>query len=138
MKVIEGEAPVFEKLEIVRMAQAMASHAGAQQGEIARNIANADTPGFKAQALPNFADLYDSGSGSGMRRTRALHGASVAEAASAPVARQTTGAASPNGNTVSLEGEMVRAVEVRQQHEMALAIYRSSSDILRISLGRQR
>ena len=46
------------------------------------------------------------------------------------------GAASPDGNTVSLKQEMVKAVEVRQQHDMALAIYRSTAAILRGSLGR--
>jgi flagellar basal-body rod protein FlgB len=44
---------------------------------------------------------------------------------------------SPNGNTVSLETEMVRAVEVKQQHDMALAVYRTVSDIVRTSLGRR-
>ena len=48
------------------------------------------------------------------------------------------GTAAPNGNSVSLEAEMVKAVEVRQQHEMALAIYRSSSNVVRASLGRGR
>ena len=69
-----------------------------------------------------------------MRATRAGHlGASQA----VPEARTLRGPGSPNGNTVSLEAEMVKAVEVRQDHEMALAIYRNTSDILRTSLGRR-
>lgn len=126
---------MFEKLELVRMAQAMATHAGARQGEIARNIANADTPGFKARDLPPFAEVYEAPGG--LRATRAGHlGAGTAEGAEA-VARHGRGAASPDGNTVSLEAEMVASVEVQQQHEMALAIYRNASDILRASLGRR-
>ena len=129
---------MFEKLEITRMAQALASHAGARMGVIARNIANADTPGFKAQDMPDFAKAYAAQSqGEDMRVTRARHfgaGEIVAES----IAQDRRGAAAPNGNSVSLEGEMVMAVEARQQHDMALAIYRSSSDIIRISLGRGR
>jgi flagellar basal-body rod protein FlgB len=43
---------------------------------------------------------------------------------------------SPNGNDVSLDLQMQKAVEARQTHEMALAIYRSTSAIIRTSLGR--
>jgi flagellar basal-body rod protein FlgB len=48
------------------------------------------------------------------------------------------GAEAPNGNSVSLEKEMVKSAEARQEHEMALAIYRATSDVIRASLGRQR
>jgi flagellar basal-body rod protein FlgB len=128
---------MFEKLEIVRMAQAYAAHAGARQGEIARNIANADTPGFKARDLRPFDESYEIAGGQ-MRATRAGHFDPTPPSQSDVEDRLVPGAASPNGNTVSLEAEMVKAVEVRQQHEMALAIYRSTSSILRTSLGRGR
>ncbi len=36
-----------------------------------------------------------------------------------------------------LEREMVKSVDVRQQHDMALAVYRNTSDIIRASLGRR-
>jgi flagellar basal-body rod protein FlgB len=45
---------------------------------------------------------------------------------------------SPNGNTVSLETELVRSASAKRQHDVSLAIYRSSLDILRASLGRGR
>lgn len=126
---------MFGKLEIVRMAQALTAHAGARQGEIARNIANADTPGFKARDLAEFGAVY-AGEQQGMRATRSGHlgqaGPETAEARE----RLLPGAASPDGNTVALDQEMVRAVEVRQQHDMALAVYRSTATILRRSLGR--
>jgi flagellar basal-body rod protein FlgB len=38
---------------------------------------------------------------------------------------------------VSIEQEMVKAASARQDHEMALAIYRNTSSIIRASLGRQ-
>ncbi|HEX9859498.1 MAG TPA: FlgB family protein [Paracoccaceae bacterium] len=128
---------MFEKLEVVRMAQAMAAHAGARQGAIARNVANADTPGYRALDLPDFAETWQAAGDGAMRATRPGHLA-AADRQMALVARPSGGMAAPNGNTVSLEGEMVKAVEVRQQHDMALAIYRSTSDILRTALGRGR
>ena len=131
---------MFEKLEVIRMAQAMASNAGARMGAIAGNIANADTPGYKARDVADFASTYASGEGEGegaMRATRPGHfGAGAQDAAPVPVIRR--GATSPDGNSVSLEREMVKAAEVRTQHDMALSIYRASGDIVRAALGRGR
>ena len=127
---------MFEKLELTRMAQALASHAGARMGVIARNVAHADTPGYKAQDLPAFAAVF-ANSGSDLRVTRPGHVAAMSDQARAEP-ENAPGREAPNGNTVSLEGEMVKSVEARQSHEMALAVYRATSDVIRASLGRAR
>jgi flagellar basal-body rod protein FlgB len=127
---------MFEKLELTRMAQGLAANAGARLGIIAQNVANADTPGYKARDLPDFAETYAAGDGLAMRATRAHHfGAPDNPAPVEPIFAG--GSASPNGNTVSLEMEMVKSVEARQSHDMALAIYRATSDVIRASLGRK-
>ncbi len=128
---------MFEKLEIITMAQAMSAHAGARLGVIARNVANADTPGYRTQDVADFATAWREASDDGMRATRTGHfgrDSTAPAIAAAPVG----GHGAPNGNTVSLETEMVKAVETRQQHDMALAIYRGTSDVIRASLGRPR
>lgn len=127
---------MFERLELTRMAQALAAHAGSRQAAIAQNVAQADTPGYRAVDLPSFAEVYREADAP-LRATRARH-IVTGDGSVEPVARSTAGAMAPNGNNVSLEGEMVKAVEVRQQHDMALAVYRSVSDVLRASLGRPR
>ncbi len=127
---------MFEKLELTRMAQALAAHSGARMGVIARNVANADTPGYRAMDLPDFSEVYATARPE-MRATLPGHlGASQGN--DAAVARKVPGGDAPNGNSVSLEAEMVKGAEVRQQHDMALAVYKSVSDILRASLGRGR
>jgi flagellar basal-body rod protein FlgB len=128
---------MFETLNLTRLANAMATRAGAQLGVIARNVANADTPGFKAMELPSFAATYQD-SGLAMRATRPEH-LSAAETSTPQLQKaQGKGADAPNGNTVSLEQELVRMAEVRKDHEMALAISRSAAEIIRASLGRGR
>ena len=126
---------MFESLSITRMAEALAGHAGARLGLIARNVAQADTPGYKAMDLPDFAATYRD-AGEGMRATRPGHFTDNAQMME-PVAQPSGGEQSPDGNTVSLEHEMVKSVDVRQQHDMALAVYRSTADIIRASLGRR-
>ena len=127
---------MFEKLEITRMAQALAAHDGARMSVLARNMANADTPGYKAQDLPDFATTYAEPPLS-MRASRTGHLQGTQGGAQA-IPQIIKGAEAPNGNSDSLEAEMVKAVETRQSHEMAMAIYRATSDVIRASLGRPR
>lgn len=132
---------MFERLDVLRQAQAMAAHAAARQSAIARNIANADTPGYRPVDLPTFAEAWRAaGTGFALRSTRPGHvgtaeaGGAATEARPRPV----PGAASPNGNGVSVEAEMMKAAEVRHQHDLALSIYQNALGVLRTSLGRPR
>lgn len=127
---------MFKSLEIFQVSQAMAIHAARRQSLVAQNMANADTPGYVPRDLPDFANVVASDKGADtMRRSRPGHLEAGAHPDTArPVSdnRQTA----PNGNAVSLEDEMMKAVDIKLQHDRALAIYRSSLDVLRVSLGR--
>ena len=127
---------MFEKLEITAMAQAMAAHAGQRFGMIAQNVANADTPGYHTRDIQDFASVWRESAGEDMRVSRPGHLQSGGLTQEARIT-EGRGAGAPNGNSVSLEAEMVKAVETRQQHEMALAIYRGTSEVIRASLGRR-
>ena len=129
---------MFEKLEIFQMAGAMASHAASRQSMVAQNIAQADTPGYKARDLASFADTYkDQAGGMQIRATRAGHLMGSAAYSSTPRVIAGSGSESPNGNNVSLEGEMMKSTEISGEHRRALAIYQSSLGIIRASLGRR-
>lgn len=124
-------------LEIFSMAQAMAQHAAARQATVAANVANADTPGYRAQDLAPFSETYRAEQPeTGLRTTRTGHVMEGEAPGSAFTRIDTPGPSAPNGNTVSLETEMVRATEVRHQHELALSVYQTALNVLRTSLGR--
>lgn len=126
---------MLKNLEVLRMAQALASHAGMRQGLAAGNMANADTPGYRARDLAAFAEVYRAtGPETGQRATRARHLSTGTGASFRTVEDPAT--TKPNGNTVSVEAEMMRAAEIRGQHDMAMAIYRSAAGVIRSSLGR--
>lgn len=120
-------------LNILDMAAAMARHAANRHQVLAQNIANADTNGYKAKDLEPFTEIVHRATGtlSESGAARALDDSSwrIIESSA-------KGSASPNGNTVSLEDQMVRSVEALQAHEAATAIYKKTIDILRMSLGR--
>lgn len=126
---------MFQNLEIFRMAQAMALHASARQSAVAANVANSDTPGYRSRDAAPFSESYRAAA-DGMRATRAGHLGAAGGLRATPLL-DAGGEAAPNGNTVSLETEMVRAAEIRGQHDRALAIYTSSLTILRTALGRR-
>lgn len=129
---------MFEKPEVLTIASSLAAHAAARQSAIARNVANADTPGYRAQDLPDFAETYRADDAAPLRRTRAGHvGAAPGAVLPAMAERIGGGTMSPNGNSVSLETEMVKAADVKREHDLALAIYGKSLAILRASLGRR-
>ncbi|MBL4872249.1 MAG: FlgB family protein [Rhodobacteraceae bacterium] len=126
---------------ILQMSQNLAIHASSRQSVIAQNIANADTPGYKARDMTSFADSYRE---TGNMRTssqpvRAGHIALGAVGGGGDIFESAAfGAESPNGNTVSLEDQLVRAADVKAQHDLALGIYTKSIDILRSGMGRIR
>jgi flagellar basal-body rod protein FlgB len=125
---------MYENLDLIRTSAAMAQHAGARQAIIAANIANADTPGYRAMGLPPFAAALRDG-GPALARTRPGHlGASPL--ASAAESREGKSEPSPNGNSVSIEQEMLASVESMREHSRALAIWRHSISVIRTSLGR--
>ncbi len=127
---------MFEKIDVFQMARAMASHAAFRQNAINQNIANADTPGYAARDVDSFSETYGSSDAPALRATRSGHiGADLTTRAEMTV-RLNAGTASPDGNNVSIEDEMVKAVEVKRQHDLALSIYKSSLNIMRASLGR--
>ncbi len=127
---------MLEQLEVLRMAGALAQNAEARQQAIAKNVANADTPGYRAVDVPSFADTYAAADGLAMRATQPGHITAIQETVAAvPKAIARPGSESPDGNTVTLEQQMVAATQVKQQHDMALAIYRKATGMLRIALG---
>lgn len=132
---------MFQKLEIFQMAHGMASHAGRLQVVAAQNMANADTPDFKAKTLTPFKELIATDAHrASQRATRARHlNGNLPEQngiQTAQVSVDETAQSDPNGNSVAIEDEILRSVDAKRQHDRALAIYRSSLNILRTSIGR--
>lgn len=126
---------MFTELNVFKLAHAMASHAGARQALVAQNIANADTPGYHAKDIKPFKEVFAEGANPGsMRASRQNHlnGAGAGLGNAEQWAVTTTRAGSdPNDNSVSIEDQILKSVEVKRQHDRALAIYKSSMNVLR-------
>lgn len=128
---------MLEKLDVIRMAKAMNAHAALRQSLVSRNVANADTPGYRARDLSAFEEVWRQDAAQPLRATRPGHLGASAQSGGARIVTDDSGGMSPNGNSVSLENEMLRAADIRREYDLSLTIYKSGLGIMRTSLGRR-
>ncbi|WP_083096884.1 FlgB family protein [Pseudophaeobacter leonis] len=128
---------MFTELNVFKIAYSMATHAGKRQALVSQNIANADTPGYHAKDIKPFQEDYAAGPRPGdMVASRGSHLNGNKGSQMDWAVTSSDAGADPNDNSVSIETEILNGVEVKRQHDRALAIYKSSMNILRTSIGR--
>ena len=98
---------------------------------VAENIANADTPGYKAKDLEPFAEAFAKSE----RAQMDARASGFAQQAFHAQKIETGGIASPDGNTVSLEDQMTRSTASVRDHETALTVYSKALAMMRATLG---
>lgn len=126
---------MFDRIETMRMAQALTRHAGARQKLVAQNIANADTPGYRAKDSADFASIWRSAGSTALRTTDTRHISGTQTQTARLV--DAGGEASPNGNTVSLEEELVRQASTRRSFDLGVIVFQSGLSLMRAGLGRR-
>jgi flagellar basal-body rod protein FlgB len=126
---------MLEHLTLLDLASKMARHATIRHQVIAENVANADTPGYRARDVKDFTAIVKESFTA--RATRPGHVGTEPDD-SEPQTFELPQPPSPNGNSVSLEDQAVRAAEAAGEHALALAVYSKAIDILRAGLGRIR
>lgn len=125
---------MYQNLDLFRVAGQMAAHAGTRQASVAMNVANADTPGYRASHVAPFSESYRADTAGRLKRTRPGHMV-TGSANMRPNEAALSAEPSPNGNSVSLEQEMLESVDAAREHSRALAIYRHSMTIIRSTIG---
>lgn len=111
----------------------------ARQSVLAQNIANADTPGYRAKDVekPSFRELVRGGA-------RESDGFRTHEAHFRPMGGLTSGFKSeqvessdktPNENNVNLEEEILKVNDARQSYDLAASLYRKHVQMLKMAIG---
>ncbi|ANT63278.1 MULTISPECIES: flagellar basal body rod protein FlgB [unclassified Salipiger] len=110
---------------------------GARQTVISENIANADTPNYKAREVNDFAEaLEGQRSFNGLDTTDSQH---IRNTTTAPdgvrIERdETAWEGSLDGNTVSVEQQTIKAAEVAGNYRLAAELYRKGNSLLTIAV----
>ena len=119
-------------------------HLAERQRVISGNIANADTPGFKAKevAAPDFGSLLGGGGPGKVARPRVeITGRMAALGARAPVASgiqldRNISETKPDGNNVTLEDQLLKMGQVQADFAAMTNLYRKQQALLKTALGK--
>lgn len=132
---------MLDGIDVFRITGARMHHLAARQEVLSRNIANADTPYYRAQDVkafrfdsallrnqPGTADLT-------LAATRPGHLGLPRNGVNVAADRADTYSEDPDGNTVNLEQQMMKQVDVAKAYDMATSVYRASMSMLRTAVG---
>lgn len=109
---------------------------GARQEVIAQNVANANTPGYKAQDVSTFADVMRGAGATQLRTTSSKHIGGLGGTSADGVRTledETAYEQSLDGNTVALEQQTINATETSENYRLAAQLYRKGHEMLTLA-----
>lgn len=132
----------FPETGITRVVEEKLKYLSQRQQALASNVANADTPGYKAKDVqkPDFRKVLDASvSALAAARTHPSHlaGNPIVPTVYPMVTRATTDELNPNGNNVSIEEEMQMVAVNAADYQLALGVDMSMDKLFNIALGQQ-
>ncbi len=109
---------------------------GESQRVVSENVANADTPGFRAQTTSDFSEMVSGATTAGLSVTDPQHiqgttSSGPVRTLEDPNAWSTT----IDGNSVVLEQQAIRASELTGSYQLAATLYRKGHEFLRLSVS---
>lgn len=111
-----------------------------RQKILAENLANANTPGYRARDLKElrFSEtlVRQSGVDARMVRTHPNHMKPPSTTAGGEIYEVRSSETKRNGNAVELERELAKVAEVQMDYAAATNLYRKHVSMLRTALGR--
>ncbi|MEM6410067.1 MAG: flagellar biosynthesis protein FlgB [Pseudomonadota bacterium] len=111
-------------LNIFKIYGAMARHATESQRITSINVSRSSEPGYRSLEVESFSEFFERAQKAGD-----LNQTFRVTEAKTPIA--------PNGNSVSLEKEIFASAEASAQHDMAMAVYGKTLDLMRAAMGRR-
>lgn len=115
---------MVQSVQLFQLAAFQADWLSARQSALTSNIANANTPGYRAVDVTPFEQVLNS-STSAVSVTNPGHIPIGGTDAGFGTQARAEASARPSGNSVQIEEELIRSNEVRQAFELNTAIVRS-------------
>ncbi|MHA1539180.1 MAG: flagellar basal body rod protein FlgB [Alphaproteobacteria bacterium] len=129
----------LSKLTLFRMMNNKMANLGAQQAVVAENIANANTPGYKAKEIKrqSFQDLVAvPGPSMPMKTTQAGHIPTGTNSRSVQgmMKSKNTYETSPDGNNVVIEEQLLKEMEIAKSYKQVTSLYKKHLGMIRTAL----
>ena len=103
------------------------------QRVVAENVANADTPGFKARTTEGFDKMLSDGAQAHLKVSHPGHIAGTQTTTVGVEEDANAWATRPNGNTVALEQQTIKANEINENYQLAASLYRKGHELVRLA-----
>lgn len=131
----------LSKIPFFSMVSSKMAYLSERQAVLAQNVANADTPNYRAQDVspPNFNDMVKHSTAPlAVQATQPGH-ISAARPSTAFIhfKRPMTFETTPTKNNVSIEEEMMQMSKTQMEYTQVASLYRKTLDLMRAALGRQ-
>ncbi|EAR51726.1 flagellar basal body rod protein [Oceanicola granulosus HTCC2516] len=122
----------LEAMSFFRIASQRMQWLGTRQQVVSENIANADTPGYRARDVSPFESMVTrSDAGSGPAVSNPAHITGSGRGAAVDVREdEGTWNVSLDGNTVVLEEQSIKASEISENYRLAAQLYRKGYELL--------
>ncbi len=118
------------------LAQRRLSWAEQRQAILARNVANASTPGFQARDLPRFVDTLHSGGTVVPVRTQPNHLTTQDAGAIRPAPAARPKARALDGNAVVMDEQLSKVAETETGQSLVTTIYKKYLGLFGLALGK--
>ncbi|HWU61394.1 MAG TPA: flagellar basal body rod protein FlgB [Ensifer sp.] len=125
----------MQPIQFFQLASQQAQWLSVRQNVISTNVANADTPGFKAKDLVPFTEYLDAATSRSdsvsMISTNPLHFADASQQTmNIRQVDDKSGKISASGNNVGLAQEMIKANEARQDYDLNTGLVKSLNKMM--------
>ena len=121
-------------MDLFSLAEQRLDWVSRRQQLLAQNVANANTPGYEAHDLKPFASLLQHKAMS-LAATSPLHFAALSDPAQENGSEIVTERA-PDGNAVSLDGELTKLADTDGMHALATNLYTKYMSMFSLALGK--
>lgn len=131
----------FGDTTIFQLGKAKMKYLGQRQAVLALNVANVDTPGYRARDVktPDFKSMVSgvgSASSAKMARTHTGHMQPMNNQGSFPIInRRELDEYNPNGNGVNIDTELQKVAFNQAEYDKVVSIYRKNISLIRIAIG---
>lgn len=123
----------LESISFFKNASQRLQWLSARQKVISQNIANSDTPDFKAKDVSSFSKMLEGVQQTGLATTNAKHIGGGQNSGIRTEITQDTWGETIDGNTVVLEQQSILANEVGEDYQLAARLYRKGYDLLTLA-----
>jgi flagellar basal-body rod protein FlgB len=123
------------RINLLDLAEQRMAWADERQAVLAQNIANANTPGYRAHDVRPFADALASAGVVAPVRTDPHHLAGTLPANAPGEVADRTHLTSADGNAVALDEQLVKVADTETTHQLVTSIYKTYLGMFRTAAG---